>query len=36
MDALRASIEKMPAGKVTLVEDLLVEMEQVLAGKQGR
>jgi hypothetical protein len=36
MDALRASIEVMRAGKVTPVEDMLVEMEQVLAGKQGR
>jgi len=36
MDALQASIEVMRAGKVTPVEDMLVEMEQVLAGTQGR
>jgi hypothetical protein len=36
MDALRASIEVMRAGKVSQVEDMLVEMEQVLAGKQRR
>jgi hypothetical protein len=35
MDALRDSIDQMPAGKVTLVEDLLAKMKQVLTGKQG-
>jgi PHD/YefM family antitoxin component YafN of YafNO toxin-antitoxin module len=36
LDALRASIEEMRAGKVTPVEDMLTEMKQILAGKQGR
>jgi len=36
LDALRASIEDMRAGKVTPVEDMLTEMKQILAGKQGR
>src|SRR5258708_23572593 len=36
MDALRASIEDMRAGRVSPVEDMLAEMKQVLAEKQGR
>jgi PHD/YefM family antitoxin component YafN of YafNO toxin-antitoxin module len=36
MDALRASIEDMRAGKVTPVEDMLAEMRQILAEKQAR
>src|SRR5271157_542917 len=36
MEALRASIEDMRAGKVTPVEDMLAEMRQILAEKQGR
>ncbi len=36
MEALRASIEDMRAGKVAPVEDMLAEMRQILAEKQGR
>ena len=37
MEALRASIEDMRAGKVIPVEDMLTEMKQILAEKkQGR
>lgn len=36
MEALRASIEDMRAGKVSPVEDMLAEMRQILAEKQGR
>ena len=36
MEALRASMEDMRAGKVTPVEDMLAEMRQILAEKQGR
>jgi prevent-host-death family protein len=36
MDALRASIADMRAGKVSPVEDMLAEMKQILAEKQGR
>ena len=36
MDALRASIDDMRAGKVSPVEDILTEMRQILAEKQGR
>ena len=36
MDALRASIEDMRAGKVVPTEEMLAEMRQILAEKQGR
>ena len=36
MEALQASIVDMRAGKVTPVEDMLAEMRQILAEKQGR
>jgi hypothetical protein len=36
MDALRASIAEMRAGKVIPVEGMLAEMKQVLVEKQGR
>ena len=36
MEALRASIADMRAGKVIPVEDMLAEMRQILAEKQGR
>ena len=36
MEALRASINDMRAGKVVPVEDMLAEMRQLLAEKQGR
>jgi hypothetical protein len=36
MDALRASIDDMRAGKVSPVEDMLADMRQILAEKQGR
>jgi prevent-host-death family protein len=36
IDALRASIEDMRAGKVSPVEDMLAEMRHILAEKQGQ
>jgi hypothetical protein len=36
MHALRASVEEMRAGTLTPIEDMLAEIRQVLAGKQGR
>jgi len=36
MDALKASIEDMKAGKVIPGEDVLAEMRQILEGKQGQ
>lgn len=36
MDALRASIEDMKAGKVTPADNVLAEMRQILDGKHGR
>ena len=36
MEALQASINDMRAGKVVPVEDMLAEMQQLLAEKQGR
>jgi PHD/YefM family antitoxin component YafN of YafNO toxin-antitoxin module len=36
MDALKASIEDMKAGKVIPADDVLAEMRQILDGKQGR
>jgi PHD/YefM family antitoxin component YafN of YafNO toxin-antitoxin module len=36
MDALRTSIEDMRAGRVTPAADMLNEMRQILARKQGR
>ena len=36
MDALKASIEDMKAGKVIPADDVLAEMKQILDGKQGR
>jgi hypothetical protein len=36
MDALRASLEDMRAGKVSPADDMLAEMRQILAEKQGR
>ena len=36
MDALQASIEDMKAGKVIPAEDVLAEMRQILAEKQGQ
>lgn len=35
MDALKASLDDMKAGKVTPAEDVLAEMRQILAAKQG-
>ncbi|MDR3618573.1 MAG: type II toxin-antitoxin system Phd/YefM family antitoxin [Paludisphaera borealis] len=35
MDALRASIADMQAGRVTPAEDMLAEMRQILGAKQG-
>jgi hypothetical protein len=34
MDALRASIDELRAGKVSSVEDMLADMRQILAEKQ--
>ena len=36
MEALRASLDDMRAGKVVPIEDMLAEMKQLLAEKQGR
>jgi hypothetical protein len=36
MEALQASISDMRAGKVVPAEDMLAEMQQILAEKQGR
>jgi PHD/YefM family antitoxin component YafN of YafNO toxin-antitoxin module len=36
MDALKASIEDMKAGKVIPAADVLAEMRQILDGKQSR
>jgi PHD/YefM family antitoxin component YafN of YafNO toxin-antitoxin module len=36
MDALRASLEDMRAGRVSPADDMLAEMQQILAEKQGR
>jgi prevent-host-death family protein len=36
MEALRASVEEMRAGKGIPAEDVLAEMRQILAEKQGR
>ena len=36
MDALKASIEDMKAGKVIPAADVLAEMRQILDGKRGR
>ena len=36
MDALKASVEDMKAGKVIPADDVLAEMRQILDGKQGR
>jgi prevent-host-death family protein len=36
MDALKSSLEDMKAGKVVPATDVLAEMRQILAGKQGR
>ena len=36
MEALRESIEDMRAGRVSPVEDMLAEMRQILAEKQGQ
>ena len=36
MDALKASIEDMKAGKVVPADDVLAEMRQILAQRQGR
>lgn len=36
MEALQASLDDMRAGRVVPVEDMLAEMKQLLAGKQGR
>src|SRR5436309_14793037 len=36
MEALRASIEDLRAGKTVPVEEMLAEMKQILAQKQGR
>ncbi|MGO8897130.1 MAG: type II toxin-antitoxin system Phd/YefM family antitoxin [Isosphaeraceae bacterium] len=36
MEAIQASINDMRAGKVVPVEDMLAEMRQLLAEKQGR
>ncbi len=36
MEALQASLDDMRAGKVSPVEDMLAEMRNILAEKQGR
>jgi PHD/YefM family antitoxin component YafN of YafNO toxin-antitoxin module len=36
MEALQTSIDELRAGKVVPAEDVLAEMRQILAGKQGR
>src|SRR5689334_14211818 len=36
MDALKASIEDMKAGRVVPADDVLAEMRQILEGKPGR
>ncbi len=36
MDALRASVEDMRAGEVSPVQDMLAEMQRILAEKKGR
>ena len=36
MEALQASLDDMRAGKVVPIEDMLAEMKQLLAEKQGR
>jgi PHD/YefM family antitoxin component YafN of YafNO toxin-antitoxin module len=36
LDALKASIEDMKAGKVIPAADVLAEMRQILDGKRGR
>ena len=36
MDALKASIEDMKAGRVIPADDVLAEMRQVLDGKRGQ
>jgi PHD/YefM family antitoxin component YafN of YafNO toxin-antitoxin module len=36
MDALKASIDDMKAGRVIPADDVLAEMRQILDGKQGR
>ncbi len=36
MDALRASLDDMKAGRVSPAEDMLAEMRSILAEKQGR
>ncbi len=36
MDALKASIEDMKAGKVIPADDVLAEMRRILDGKQSR
>jgi len=36
MEALQASLDDMRAGKVVPIEDMLAEMKQLLARKQGR
>jgi prevent-host-death family protein len=36
MDALKASLDDMKAGKVIPADDVLAEMRQMLEGKQGR
>ena len=36
MEAVRVSINDMKAGKVSLAEDMLAEMRQILAEKQDR
>ena len=36
MDALKASIQDMKAGKVIPADDVLAEMRQILEGKPGR
>jgi PHD/YefM family antitoxin component YafN of YafNO toxin-antitoxin module len=36
MDALKASLDDMKAGKVIPADDVLAEMRQIVDGKQGR
>jgi prevent-host-death family protein len=36
MDALKASLNDLKAGKVIPADDVLAEMRQILDGKQGR
>jgi prevent-host-death family protein len=36
MDALRASVEEMRAGKAIPADDVLAEMREILAEKQGQ